>query len=261
MIINPLPSACAWRKVLRWSIKTQSGCLISYDLCVPESLEILAYPAHTHTQAINCDEWLCLRVALTWMNRKWDRCEQARERGSRKRGKPADTDHFAAITRDVALLLNTDVHDAKTNSFLPQWTPPIPRVWLVNSVNDSLDTCFPYLTKGIGFSWGHGICVCACMRVWGLQSIKHRHSAVIEKSNPKQTFAWAHGYRNYNLSIKENTSQPISRFWTETFPRSFSLWSLQSPLLPPSFPPSLCTGAVAIETGCQVSGSGMEWVN
>lgn len=112
---------------------------------------------HTHTVAINCDEWLCLRVALTWMKGKRDRCVQEGE----ERGKPVDTDHFAAITRDVAL--HTWCTKKKQQLISPSVNSHDPQGLTYEFGNDSLDTCFLYLTKGVGISLGHAVCVRVCV--------------------------------------------------------------------------------------------------
>lgn len=238
---NPLPSSCAWRKVLRWSIKTQSGCLISYDLCVPESLEIFAYPAHTHTHtvAINCDEWLCLRVALTWMKGKRDRCVCVQE--GEDRGKPVDTDHFAAITRDVAL----DTWCTKKNqthfslSELP-WSPGADlwiREWLPRHL-------FSVFNKGVGIGLGHAVCVCVCAcegyklsNVCTTLFLKSNPRPAQEKHRHLHEHMWV---QKLYLTIKEAHLSWFHAFELNHFP------ALSLPLITTALPPSITPSIPAL---------------
>jgi len=59
-------------EVLSGSIKTQSGQLISNDLCERKLLEIPAQ-ANIHPCTIKPDDGLCLKDVLTWL------CKESKE--------------------------------------------------------------------------------------------------------------------------------------------------------------------------------------
>lgn len=76
------------------------------------------------------------------------------EEEGKERGRTGDTDHVAAITRDVVLLLS-GTQSGKTH-LSSRVLPPIPKT---RFMNDSLDTSFVYLTMGIVVSCGHSMYV------------------------------------------------------------------------------------------------------